>query len=79
MPRRYRQSRAAIHDRQSTNWDDLAPLPMPVLSPGEIRRKRLELMQEMLGLLLADGELAPRPRQTLQKIHVSLGTVRSQL
>jgi hypothetical protein len=79
MPRRYRHSRAAIHDRESANWDDLTPLPMPVLFPGEIRRKRFELMQEMLGLLLGDAELAARPRQTLLKISASLGSVRRQL
>jgi hypothetical protein len=33
----------------------------------------------MLTLLLGDTELASKPRQTLQKIHVSLGTVRRQL
>jgi hypothetical protein len=79
MPRKYRHSRAAIHNRESDQWEHLESLPMPVLTPGQIRRKRLELAQEMLTLLLGDTELATRPRQTLQKIYASLGNVRRQL
>jgi hypothetical protein len=73
MPRRYHHSRAAIHNRQSDQWDQLEPLPMPLLTPVEIRRKRIELCEEMLTLLLGDGELGARPRQTLQRIYASLG------
>jgi hypothetical protein len=63
----------------SKSSENLEPLHAPVLSPGEVRRKRLELAQEMLTLLLGDGELRARPRQTLQKIYASLGSVRHQL
>jgi hypothetical protein len=63
----------------SKSWDSLEPLPAPALSPDEIRRKRIELAEEMLGLLLGDGGLAARPRQTLQKIYANLGSVRRQL
>jgi hypothetical protein len=31
------------------SWDTLEPLPAPALSPGEVRRKRIELAEEMLG------------------------------
>jgi hypothetical protein len=75
MPRKW----SAESLNMSKSSDSLAPLPAPVLSPDEVRRKRLELAQEMLTLLLGDGELASRPRQALRKISTSLGTVRRLL
>jgi hypothetical protein len=79
MPRRqYRHSRAAIHDREGQNWD-AEPLYSLPLSPDQIREKRLELCQEMLGLLLDDTALAKRPRQALERISVSLGDIRRLL
>jgi hypothetical protein len=80
MPRRqYRHSKAAIHDRHGAQWDNLEPLYTMPLSPEQIREKRLELAQEMLTLLLGDGELAKRPRQALQRISTSLGDLRRLL
>jgi hypothetical protein len=79
MPRRYRQSRAAIHDRESANRDHLEPRFVAPLTPDQIREKRLELCEEMLSLLLGDVELAARSRQALQTIYTSLGNVRRQL
>jgi hypothetical protein len=79
MPRKYRQSRTVIHNRTSEQWDQLTPLPMPVLTPGQIRQKRLELAQEMLGLLLGDDGLGTRPRQTLERVYATLGDIRRQL
>ena len=79
MPRCSRHSRATIHNRHSGQWDSLEPLPAPVLSQDEVRKKRLELAAEMLTLLLGDDGLGTRPRQTLQKIYASLGSVRRQL
>jgi hypothetical protein len=61
------------------SWNSLEPLPAPLLTESEVRRRRLELCEEMLQLVLADGGLAARPRQTLVRIHASLGTVRRQL
>jgi len=76
MPRRqYRQSHASIHAREG-EWDRLEPRFVAPLSPDQIREKRLELCEEMLGLLLADTALAKRPRLALQKISVSLGDIR---
>jgi hypothetical protein len=79
MPRRqYRHSKASIHNRQS-DWDQLEPLYTLPLSPDQIREKRIELAQEILGLLLADTALAKRPRQALERISVSLGDIRRLL
>jgi hypothetical protein len=79
MPRRqYRHSRAAIHDREGQNWD-AEPLYSAPLSPDQIRQKRVELCEEMLTLLLGDDGIESRPRQTLQRIYTSLGSIRGQL
>jgi hypothetical protein len=78
MPRRA-HSRATIHNRHSGHWDELEPLSTPVLTPEQIRQKRIELAAEMLALVLDDDELGTRPRRTLQGIFTSLGSVRSQL
>jgi hypothetical protein len=77
--RQYRHSKAAIHERESANWDQLEPLSTPPLGPGEIRRKRAELACEMVTLLLGDGELGRQSRQTLERIYTSLESVRRQL
>jgi hypothetical protein len=61
------------------SWESLEPLPAPLLTPGEVRRKRLELAQEMLTLLLGDDGIGTRPRQALLRISTSLGTVRRLL
>jgi hypothetical protein len=79
MPRKYHHSRTAIHARESTGWDSLEPLARPLLTSGEIRQKRAELAVEMIELLLADGELAGRPRRTLEQVFASLGSVRRLL
>ena len=78
MPRRYRHTRAGIHDR-GLDWERLEPLYTLPLSPDEIRVKRIELCEEMLTLLLDDAELARQPRQTLQRIYASLGAIRKVL
>jgi hypothetical protein len=77
MPRSYRHSRATIHNHQSNGWDQLEPLASLPLSPDQIREKRIELVEEMLGLLLADTELARQQRQALTRISASLGAVRT--
>jgi hypothetical protein len=74
-----RHSRAAIHDRQSEQWDHLEPIYMQPLTPRQVQEKRLELIVELVELVLRAGELARQPRQTLQRIYASLGTVRRQL
>lgn len=63
----------------SKSSDNLEPLPAPLLTASEVRRRRLELAEEMVQLVLAGDELAARPRQVLQKVFASLGTVRRQL
>jgi hypothetical protein len=77
MPRSRKWGVESLNMNKST--DTSAPLHAPLLSPGEIRRKRIELCEEMLTLLMADAELTARPRQALQKIYASLGSVRRQL
>lgn len=79
MPRQYRHSRASIHNRESDGWEHLEPRFVAPLTPEQIREKRLELCEEMLSLVLGDGELGARPRQTLTRIYASLGSVRRQL
>jgi len=63
----------------SKSLADLEPLSAPLLTPEQIRVKRLELCEEMLGLLLDDDGLASRPRQALLRISTSLGSVRRLL
>jgi hypothetical protein len=79
MPRRYRHSRAAIHDRQSEQWDHLEPLFAQPLTPRQVQEKRLELIVELVELVLTEAELARQPRQTLKRIYTSLGNVWRQL
>jgi hypothetical protein len=61
------------------SWGELTPIYTPQLTDDEIRQRRLELAQEMVELMLADGALASRPRQALVRIHTSLGIIRRQL
>ena len=61
------------------SWGELSPTYAPLLTEHEIRQRRLELCQEMLELVLNDGALASRPRQTLKRVLVSVESVRRQL
>ena len=63
----------------SKSSDSLAPVYAPVLTPEQVRQKRLELAQEMLMLLMADGELGKRPRAVLERISGSLADIRRLL
>jgi hypothetical protein len=77
MPRGHKWSVESLNMSKSS--DSLEALPAPLLSPGEVRKKRLELAQEMLMLLMGDDALGKRPRAALQRISVSLGDIRRLL
>ena len=77
MPRGYRWGVESLNMSKSS--DSLEPVYAPVLSPAEVRRKRLDLCEEMLSLLLGDGELGKRPRAVLERISGNLASVRQLL
>jgi hypothetical protein len=67
MPLRRHHHRATIHDRQSITWDQLEPLATLPLTPRQIQQKRLELIEELVALVIQDGEdLGTTQRRTLQ-------------
>jgi hypothetical protein len=61
------------------NWDSLGPVFAPVLSERDILVKRWELAQEMVQLILAEGNLSAKPRRTLEGISSRLRQFRRQL
>jgi hypothetical protein len=75
MPHRW----SAESRNPGKNWGRLQPLPAPLLTQREVWQRRLDLAEEMITLLLGESALTARPRQTLERIHASLGTVRRQL
>jgi len=53
------------------------PMDSRPLSPGEVQRKRLELCEELLGLVARDGVGLPAPtRQELLALCTSVGKLR---
>jgi hypothetical protein len=77
MPRSRKWGVESLNMSKST--DTSAPLHAPLLSPGEVRRKRIELAQEMVELVLGEENLKARPRRTLEGIYSSLRQFRRQL
>ena len=68
--------------RRSTaaSWERLAPLPAAPLTAAEVLVKRLELAEEMLGLVLRDdAPLAAPARRRVRRLYESVLTVRQDL
>jgi hypothetical protein len=58
------------------NWTKLESLSASPLTLAEVQSKRLELVKELLGLMLQDGEGLEEQRQTLQKLSATLWKVK---